>query len=287
VTNGISNQTLKKLEEWVTKEACSSRFLNFYKSLLRIQAEVEESIAIHKTKLPEKTVDSHMSSGKPLLRFDVLASDWPKITDTFNRVTAAFAEYPDLFGEVPEILLKKKPIQKLTKKTAKAWFEGKDFQATIAGEDINIQLLDSLIHQSLRPFLLRHSQTLIEVVNQAGWRRGYCPICGGQPDIGYLDKETTARWLMCSRCDAHWRFQRLECYNCGNQDSKSIPCFSDNKGGYRLYVCDKCHAYLKVVDFRNAEAEVFLPLERLLTLDMDRQGQEMGYKPGSYLGRGF
>jgi hypothetical protein len=35
-----------------------------------------------------------------------------------------------------------------------------------------------------------------------------------------------------------------------------------------------------VVDLRNAKTEIFLPLERLLTLDMDRQGQEKGYQPG-------
>ena len=85
---------------------------------------------------------------------------------------------------------------------------------------------------------------------------------------------------MCLRCDARWRFQRLECHNCGNQDFKSMQCFGDDSGVYRLYVCDKCHTYLKVIDFRNVKTEVFLPLERLLTLDMDQQGQEMGYQPG-------
>ena len=85
---------------------------------------------------------------------------------------------------------------------------------------------------------------------------------------------------MCSRCDTEWHFQRLKCSNCDNQDSKLLSSFSDDEGIYRLYVCDKCHTYLKVVDLRNAKTEIFLPLERLLTLDMDRQGQEKGYQPG-------
>jgi len=280
VKNGISGQTLKKLEEWVTGETCSSRFLNFYKNLLRIQAEVEESITIPKAEPSEKTINSRLLAGKPLLKFDALITNWPTIMDTFSRVRAVFAEYPDLFGSIPEAMLKEKQPYKLTKKMVKSWFDGKNLPSTIAGEDINLHLLDSLIHQSLRPFLIKHAQELIGFVNQIGWRRGYCPVCGGQPDIGYLEKEAGAIWLMCSRCDARWRFQRLACHNCGNQNAKSLLCFSDETGIYRLYVCDKCHTYLKTVDFRNVEADIFLPLERLLTLDMDNQGHEMGYKPG-------
>lgn len=276
----ISKQTLNELEEWANKEACSSRFLDFHKSLLRIQAEVEERLTIPKPELDEKVISSRMSGGKPLLMFDAVAVNWPMIVDTFNRVVAAFAEYPDLFGSIPEVLLKEEKRYKLTKGMAKSWFEGKSLPATIGGKDINPYLLDSLINQSLRPFLIRHFQTLIDLVNQARWRRGYCPVCGGRPDIGYLEKEAGAIWLMCSRCDARWRYQRLECHSCGNQDSKSLSCFIDDAGIYRLYVCDKCHTYLKVVDFRNVEAGVFLPLERLLTLDMDRQAQEKGYQPG-------
>lgn len=280
MTNTVSSQILNELEEWANKETRSSRFLNLYKGLLLIQAEVEECITIPKPELGKKVIKSRMSSGKPLLTFDALAANWPTIVDTFNRVAAILAEYPDLFSSIPEALLMEEKRYKLTKRMAKAWFEGKSLPATIAGEDINPHLLDSLIHQSLRPFLIRHSQVLIGMVNQAGWRRGYCPVCGGRPDIGYLEKEAGAIWLMCSRCDARWRFQRLECHSCGNQDFKSMQCFSDDSGVYRLYVCDKCHTYLKVIDFRNVEAEVFLPLERLLTLDMDRQGQEMDYQPG-------
>ena len=280
MTNGISSQTLKRLEEWVTKEACSSRFLDFYKSLLLIQAEVEGSIVVPKPELKKETVNDRMASGKPLLKFDELDLDWSLVEDTFNRVVATFGSFTDLFGPVPEGLLKSKRRQKLNKKITKAWFEAKSLPADIAGEDISEPLLINLIQQTLRPFLISHSQALISLVSQEGWRRGYCPICGGGPDIAFLEKEVGERWLMCSRCDTQWRFQRLECPSCGNQDPKSLPFFSDDKGLYRLYVCEKCHTYLKAVDLRNAKTEIFLPLERLMTLDMDQQGQKMGYLPG-------
>lgn len=280
MTNITSSQTLNKLEEWAREESRSSSLLDFYISLLRIQADVEERITIPKPELSEKTATSRMAKRKPLLRFDDLAVNWQMIEDTFNRVAAVFAGYPDLFGPVPEVLLKEKPRQKLTKTMVRSWLEGKSLPSTIAGTDISPYLLDSLIHQSLKPFLIRHSQVLTRLVNKETWRRSSCFVCGGRSDIGYLEKKVGARWLMCSRCDTEWHFQRLKCSNCDNQNSELLSSFCDDEGIYRLYICDKCHTYLKVVDLRNAKTEIFLPLERLLTLDMDRQGQEKGYQPG-------
>jgi FdhE protein len=280
VPNETSSQTLKKLEEWAKKETLSSNFLNFNRSLLHIQAEVERRVDVPEIWLSEKVVDNRMARGIPLLKFNDLAINWPLIEETFNRIATVFTDYPDLFGPIPEVLIKKEYGQRLTKKTAKAWFDGKSSPAIIGGEDINRYLLDSLIQQTLRPFLIKYSRALIELVNQDGWRRGYCPVCGGNPDIAFLEKGVGERWLMCSRCDSQWRFQRLECPSCGNQDAKKMSFLSDDEGGYRLYVCDNCKTYLKAVDLRKAGNDVYLPLERLLTFDMDRQGHEMGYQPG-------
>ena len=276
MTDLTSSQTLKKLEEWVNKEAHSSRFLDFYIGLLKIQADVENSIVIAEAEVSEKTVISRMASGKPLLRFSHLSANLPQIQATFKKVVKAFSEYPDLFGNIPENLLIKKG---LNRDIAKAWFEGKSLPVSAANGDIDPALLATLIQQAFRPFLIQYSQALIKRTKHKGWQQGYCPVCGGDPDIACLEKDVGERWLMCSRCDVRWRFQRLECPFCGNQDSKTISYFSDEEGAYRLYVCDNCHTYVKAVDLRKV-ADAYLPLERLLTLDMDRQGQEKGYHPG-------
>jgi len=277
LTDSISSQTLRKLEEWVKTEACSSRFLDFYIGLLKIQADVEDTIVVAEPELGKKTIFSRMANGKPLLRFSHLASHLPQMQATFEKVVRAFAEYPDLFGDMPQSLLTK---PKLDKQAVKAWFNNESLPAAANDEDVNPALLDTLIQQTLRPFLIKYSGVLIKRIDQKIWRRGYCPVCGGKPDIACLEKEVGERWLMCSRCDARWRFQRLECPFCGNQDAKLMPYFSDEKEAYRLYVCDNCHTYIKAVDLRSAAADIHLPLERLLTLDIDLQGQEKGYHPG-------
>ncbi|MFC2002485.1 formate dehydrogenase accessory protein FdhE [Chloroflexota bacterium] len=128
--------------------------------------------------------------------------------------------------------------------------------------------------------LVSHAKALYGSVNQERWRRGYCPICGSSPDFAYLDKEYGARWLLCSRCDTGWLFQRLECPYCGTQDQNALAYYTDDEGLYRLYICEQCHQYLKAVDLRQAKSEVLLPLERLFTLALDAQAQEAGYSPG-------
>jgi formate dehydrogenase maturation protein FdhE len=280
VTQSISSQTLNRLEEWVKEKTHSSRFFDFYRSLLQIQAEIEDCLKISNPELSNKTISKRIAKGKPILNFEDLSDNWPLIRDTFSRVTAVFAYYADLFGDIPKVLLKKEPQKILTKKIARSWFEGENLPTSLAGEDIDPALLDLLIHQSLRPFLIKHSQVRISLVKQDKWQRGYCPVCGGKPDISCLEKEVGALWLVCSRCDAKWRFRRLMCPNCGNQDANSTTFFIDDDEIYRLYLCDKCHTYLKTVDLRKVKTQVFLPLERLLTLDIDRQGQEKGYRPG-------
>ena len=114
-------------------------------------------------------------------------------------------------------------------------------------------------------------------VDQERWRRGYCPVCGGSPDFAYLDKERGSRWLVCSRCDTEWLFQRLQCPYCNTQDQNQLAYLTDNDGRYRLYVCDNCQQYLKAIDLQRAKGEVIIYLERLFTLYLDAQAREYGY----------
>jgi FdhE protein len=222
-------------------------------------------------------INERLKHGIPLIAFDELALDWSLLHDTFIKVIAIFAEYPDLFGQVPERLKEPSASQFLTKKAAKIWFKGTRLPPKILSDGVNENLLNAITNATLKPFLISHAKTLIGSVAQERWRREYCPICGGSPDFAFLDKEHGSRWLLCSRCDTEWLFQRLQCPYCGTQDQNALAYFSSDEGLYRLYVCEKCKRYLKAIDLRQTEAEILLPLERLYTLDINRQAQEQGY----------
>ena len=267
-----TDNILKKLEEQKRKEGALPPLLEFYQRLLRIQSEAEQHIGVSKPGLSSKTINQRIEQGLPLVAFDELDLDWSLLPDIFAKVGAVFAEYPQLFGQLPESL--KDSGHFLTREIIKAWFDGSRLPATI-----NEPLLDSIIQATLSPFLVSYSKALLGYVNQERWRRRYCPVCGGNPDFAFLDKERGARWLLCSRCDAEWLFQRLECPYCGTTDQNALAYFTDDEGLYRLYVCERCKRYLKAIDLRQAKSEVLMPLERLLTLDLDAQAKEHGYSP--------
>ncbi len=280
MTIKAERETLKKLEEEGKGKGIPARLLEFYKRMFSLQAGAERRIGKVKPGLKKEVIDERLQSGQPLIGFNELDIDWSLLKDIFTEVRTTFSDYPDLFGELPKYLRAPKSHPSLPKNVARAWFKGIELPATIAVDSMNEYLLmEAIIHATLKPFLVRQAKTLISFVDQEHWRRAYCPICGGGPDFSFLDKERGARWLLCSRCDAEWLFQRLQCPYCGIQKQDALAYFTDDKGTYRLYVCDQCHKYIKAIDLRSSESEVPTPLQRMLTLDMDLQAQEKGYQP--------
>lgn len=279
MTTDIENKIIEKLNMQEKEEGKLPLLFNFYRRLLQVQSEVKRQIDLPKPLLSREAINQRLEQGLPLVSFDNFTADWSLLRDTFGKVASVFAEFPELFSEAPERLKEPDADNFLTKEVVKAWLEGQKLPVTMVESTDNEKLLPAIIQASLRPFLQNYARALISCVNQERWRRRYCPICGGNPDFAFLDKERGARWLSCSRCDAEWLFQRLECPYCGNQNQSTLAYFTDDKGMYRLYVCEKCKHYLKAMDLRPFEAEVLLPLERLYTLDLDAQAHKQGYHP--------
>ncbi len=279
MTTGTNSKILKRLQEWEEKEGHLPKLLEFYQRLLGIQSGVKLPVDITRRDLSEEAISNRSGHGSPLLSFDDLAIDWSLLQNMLKEITALFTDYTEVLGEIPENLKNASPDPTILKKVTKSWFEGASLPPQMPISSANEALWELIIDATLRPFLVSHCEALLSFVNQEQWRRGYCPICGSNPDFAFLDKERGARWLLCSRCDAEWLFQRLECPYCGTKEPSSLAYFTDDKGLYRLYVCEKCRHYLKAIDLRRADYEVLLPLERFLTLNIDSQAHQDGYSP--------
>jgi FdhE protein len=276
VTADTTNKIIKILQKQEKEEGKLPLLLEFYRSLLKTQGKARKSTGILEPTISVEAIKSRLSNGQPLVKFDELALDWPLLRQLFVEVIAVFAKYPQLFGEIPTKLTKPGAGRLLTKKAVKAWFTGKTLPPSLL-EDISENLIQTIIQSTLQPFLAGHAEALIDTVKQDIWHRSYCPICGGIPDIAYLEKEVGARWLVCSRCDSEWRFHRMECPYCRSKDQPSISFLSDEQNLYRLYLCENCRCYLKVIDLRKTDAELLMPLERIYTLDLDKQARERGF----------
>ena len=272
----MDGKILHRLKEWKEKAEVSPDVVEFYRRLLRIQSEVERCVGTPTPGLNSETISVRLEHGLPLIQFDELDLDWSLLQTTFVKVTSTFAMYPKLFGAVPKSLVEAGENHYL-KEAVRAWYEMTRLPTAGVPVDVNESLLENIIQPTLKPFLAGYSKALLSSVNQESWRRSYCPICGGSPDFAFLNKEYGARWLLCSRCDTEWLFQRLECPYCGNQNQNTLAYFTDDNGLYRLYVCEQCKQYLKAIDLRHAKEETWIPLERLFTIGIDVKAREYGY----------
>jgi len=276
----IDSQILQRLGEWRQRDGSLPQYIELYNRLLEIQFEVKSRISVSEAELSEETIFSQLREGLPLLKFDDLPLDWTLVQNQFRRVIDILAEYiTEEMGDAKKIRDLATDVT-LLPQVASDWYQGSPLLSIAAGQSINEELLLIAIQSTLRPFLIAHSEELCGLVKQDLWRLRKCPICGGKPDFAFLDKDHGARWLLCSRCDAQWLFQRLECPYCGIQNKDDLAFFTDDRELYRLYTCEKCNTYIKAIDLRKADTEVLLPLERVMTVDLDRQAEEKGYVAG-------
>lgn len=78
-----------------------------------------------------------------------------------------------------------------------------------------------------------------------------CPFCGARPVVGVLrgEGEGARRSLICSLCATEWRYRRVLCPNCGEQDNARLPVYTFEQFGHvRVEACDTCHVWIKTFD---------------------------------------
>jgi FdhE protein len=145
-------------------------------------------------------------------------------------------------------------------------------------DDDTIDLLKFFVEESLRPSLEFVTDLYGERITKMGWSDGYCPVCGRMPKIGRLVDAEGKRHLFCSQCGFEWRFRRVKCPFCSNEEQQSLSYFTvEGDERYRVDVCDVCKRYIKTIDFRSAGEEAILDVEDVATLHLDMLAHEEGY----------
>ena len=249
-----------------------SEVLGLQIALLEAQMEVE--IPAVQVKLSAEEATQRRRQGIPLVSGRELRLDWDSFAVLYRRVCQISAAHrADLADDL--VVLEKIPADdpdRLQSWVFRFMAEGKPNQ----GDELGLESF-ALTH-TLRPFLRRYAQAYASLVDESGWQRGYCPICGGKPDLASLSThDEGARHLLCSRCDNEWLYRRLGCPYCERADHGKIRYFPEEEGPHRLYVCNECKRYLKTIDLREAPGQVLLPVERVLTMGMDVAARDAGY----------
>jgi FdhE protein len=230
--------------------------------ILAVSTELE---AADEGRAPEGfavSASARLAAGRPAIDPAALELDWEAVA---RRI-----------AEVAAVVVRRGTELDLAADAATARALARRF---LDGDDAGGPLVTFVLTHALRPFLRPLAAAALALPEAGRWDRGSCPACGGPPDLAVLEGEGGARRLLCSRCDAEWRYARLGCPRCANQDPKRLGYFPAGAGAHRLYVCDACKGYLKTLDRRESFGGAPLPVERLLTVGLDLAAAEAGYGP--------
>jgi len=145
-------------------------------------------------------------------------------------------------------------------------------------EEEHLDLTELFAEESLRPELEKVAEKYKAIVTKAGWREGYCPICGKEPKIGEIREEDGKRYLFCHQCGFKWPYNRIKCPFCGNDEQSTLAYFEvEGDERYHVDVCNKCRRYIKTVEIPRSGDELNLDVEDIATLHLDMIASDEGY----------
>lgn len=154
----------------------------------------------------------------------------------------------------------------------------------VSVEGVNPEVVMFVLFNALKgPFL--EAAHRCEGIDTSAWEMGYCPVCGGEPTVSYMMGDGGKRYLICYRCETHWRYRRLTCPYCGHENPKDSTYLYSEDAGYRTLsasVCNECQAYLKGWRIEGDElGEIHPEIEDLKTPGFDRAVEEEGFSRGA------
>ena len=266
-------QTISEvLTEAARREPDLAPYYELHRTLLELQEKAREEIAATLEMADEEALQARLLQGLPLLSFAQLPIEAERFAKLVSTVAQLLTDYdPELAEPVPD-----GPAECLA--LARQRFEEGQMVGERSGEPEEATLTQASVDLALKPYLEWAAEQVLPYVDQQRWKRRYCPVCGGAPDFAFLDEEIGARHLLCSRCNSEWLYRRLGCPFCGTTDHTKLFYYPSEDGVYRLYVCQECQRYLKMIDLRQVGRQILLPVERVTTVAMDVAAQEEGYR---------
>ncbi|MTI80278.1 MAG: formate dehydrogenase accessory protein FdhE [Firmicutes bacterium] len=259
-----------------------SKLANFYMELVEIEEKV--SSMEWDAEITDKIIEL-WQQGEPLLNHLQ-----PKVTeelfnDVYTVVVRACLKWqPGLQNLSEDILSKLKEFDKVSIEALYSTIINdveRDKKEWAKRLSISIEMFNFLASSTSRILLSGFAAHAVTQLDMEKWKQGYCPICGGNPAMAKLSKEVGVRKLHCNGCETEWRFKRIGCPICNNDDSSKISfIMPEDQKQYRLYLCQQCKSYLKTVDERQC-GEVDLFCEDLATADFDRLANSEGYRRGN------
>jgi formate dehydrogenase maturation protein FdhE len=246
-----------------------SPYYALYRALFEVQEKARKEITATLELADPAALQARTFQGLPLISFAQL----PIQADRFAGLAAVIAQELEAGGWKPEGEASALPAD------AGGWLALAQARFDTAQNDqAVVTLAEVAADMALAPYLAWAAEQVLPHLTPEEWKHGHCPVCGGRPDLAFLDGEAGARRLACSRCNSQWRYARIGCPFCGQADPEQIAYYPSDDGVYRLYVCQACRRYLKTKDLRKAGGPARVQVERITTVAMDAAARQAGYR---------
>jgi FdhE protein len=274
---------LEKLKERIQqikkKRPGYGEILDFYQKVKEAQDSIKASLKIDPVQLKKEWKELLAKEGFSLIQKEDFPLDIEASVKLFQALCQIGKEVnphmAEQVGKIKEILANKRID---LKKSLKEGVKEQRIEQIADEFGLDIKVFSFLIQRSIKPSIEAGMEQLHSELDPETWLKGYCPVCGSLPSLSLLKEETGKRYLLCSYCGYQWRIDRLFCPFCDNREQESLHyLFAEGEEAYRIDLCDKCHQYIKTIDYRNLE-ESDPVLEDLATLHLDILASQKGYK---------
>lgn len=265
------NQRELAIQQFKQAEGREPELASYYQlhqKIFRLQDEIRDNIKGDLEMADGGALEERAHHGRPQLAFSQLPIEPEEFGELTLEISNLLLEYHKEKGEVEDLVPDDFDIFSL----ARERFEGPQDKAEPKFSALVADL-------ALMPYLEWASEKIMPHLTEVNWRKCRCPVCAGEPNFAYLDKDEGVRWLICSRCRAEWRYTRLACPFCENKDPSKLKYYPAGENQiYRLYVCELCLRYLKAIDLRKTGVDNGFLAEPILTWSLDLAAREKGYR---------
>ena len=271
-----------RLEQARRERSELDEILAFYAKVLDIQQEAQGETTIPEIELTEEHTKLKIEEGFPLIDREHFPVDRISSEGLFRKLCQMSSAENPVLARAGKILLEKIDRGDLDFTRLYGGIlknESKDTEKLSDDLEVPFPVLQALAKLSLQPSLLAIAARVGKKTPMQNWHQGYCPVCGGLPSMAALVDEEGKREGLCSFCGYIWRLPRLLCPFCKTDKQEDLHYFyGEGEDNYRVYVCEQCKGYIKVVDTREGGDAKALAVEDIVTSHLDLVAEEEGYQ---------
>jgi FdhE protein len=285
--NGLTPEGVnRQIQDLMSESYIAPAYLQLFQEIFNVQYQTEIKLQAKNlyTSIDQREADKRREQGLPILDPAKLQFDEKELIDLLQKINQLLSKHDTAKNLAPSRLLEAEESGKLSlcEVVRGIMTDNKKYLRWVSEETVtDEEEIISFARAIASPFLRVCAGDINQRVDIDRSPANSCPVCGGTPMMAKLQQKDGKRVLECSLCNTQWRFKRLRCPFCGNEDQNTLGFFfSEEHSAYRVDKCDKCKHYIKTVDERQKTEDKLkaLAIEDLATLYLDILAEKEGYE---------